>query len=556
MRGSVWCCAALLSLTPANAGDPMPAVGYYHRLREAEGHFWSERWESAVPIYRQMVSQYPDNPVVWEHLAEAEGRNRNFSGALAAWGRAFGLGCRRQAECAFEAARSAALAGSSAEAKSWLRKALAHAYERRPGLAGDEAFQALRQDPEFAQLAGLPPTQEPEDRDARWRYDVDFLVEEIRRMHYRWRTQALPDSFVNAVRQLKQEIPSLDDAGIQVRIQNLLARLGDGHSMLYFFAGPRALPQLPVQLYWFRDGLYVVAAMPGYEQWIGYRVEKIAGITPAEVLERTALSVSRDNAMFLRAIGPAFMTTPAFLRAAKVIERDTEVSVTMTDASGQQTTISLPSQPARRPLRMLPAPTGKGSGPLYLARQGETFWFERIAAADIVYAQINQIANAPNRSLSAFSQELSRELSSPPAAFVLDLRHNVGGNSGLLPPLVRALTQFRQSSPRTPVYVITSRSTYSAAQVLISQIESLLSVTFVGEPSSSSPRFIGEDTQLLLPYSRLMGSISTRLHQSSSIDDRPWIAPHIPVELDARSYFGNRDPAMEAILELHSERKH
>lgn len=538
------------------AGEQPSAVDYYQRLREAEGHFWNSRHARAIPIYRQLVAQHPDDPVVWEHLAESESRNRNFGGALAAWERAFDLGCQRQAECAYEAAQSAARAGAPEVAKLWLRRALDHAYERRPGLAGEEAFQAIRLDPEFALLAGLPPAQALEDRNARWRYDLDFLVQEIRRMHFRWRRQALPDSFDRAVRQLHQDIPALGDAGIQVRIQHLMAQLGDGHSMLYFFAGPRGLPQLPVQLYWFRDGLHVVSATPGYERWIGHRVEKIEGMAPDEVLKRVAPYVSRDNAMFLKAIGPAFMTTPAFLKAAQVANRDDASSLTMTSSSGQSATISLPALPARRPLRMLPAVPGKNPAPRYLARQEETFWSERMAAPDILYVQINQIANSPDRSLSAFSQELSRQLSaSPPVALVLDLRHNVGGNSELLPPLLRTVAQFRNGSPKAPIYVVTSRSTYSAAQVMISQLESLVPVTFVGEPSGSSPRFIGEDTQVLLPYSKLLGSISTRLHQSRSIDDRPWISPHVPVDLDATSYFANRDPAIEAIVALHSEPK-
>lgn len=531
------------------------AGAYFRQLREAEGHYWSGRHANALPHYRQLVAQYADDPAMWEHLAECEARARNHSAAVAAWTKAYALGCHRQAECAYEAARSAALAGQPAEAKTWLRKALAHAFERRPQLAGDEAFQSLRQDVEFARLAGMTP-QGASDRDARWRYDLDFLVEEIGRMHYRWRTQALPESFQEAVRQLHREIPELDDGAIAVRLQNLMARLGDGHSMLYFFAGPQALPQLPVQLYWFADGLYVVTAAKGYERWLGHRVERIEGMDPAEALQRVAPYVSRDNAMFLKAMGPVLLTTPAFLKAAKISAQDRATTLTMRAPSGEGASVELAAQPARRPLRVLPPPAGTGAAPRYLARQNETFWWERLQGSNLVYVQINQISNSPNGTLSGFSQELSRELAARPAAgVVLDLRHNVGGNSGLLAPLLRAAAQFRQSAPAAPLYVITSRSTYSAAQVLISQLETLAAVTVVGEPSGSSPRFIGEDTQVVLPYSQLMGSVSTRLHQARAIDDRPWIAPQIPVALDSKSYFGNRDPAMEAIVALHSDRK-
>lgn len=74
---------------------------------------------------------------------------------------------------------------------------------------------------------------------------------------------------------------------------------------------------------------------------------------------------------------------------------------------------------------------------------------------------------------------------------------------------------------------------------------------FAGEPSSSSPNFAGEETGLVLPYSRVRGSISTRYWQDSDPGDRrPWIAPRIPVTLSSTDYFANRDPVLEAVLQL------
>src|SRR5579862_6974185 len=93
------------------------------------------------------------------------------------------------------------------------------------------------------------------------------------------------------------------------------------------------------------------------------------------------------------------------------------------------------------------------------------------------------------------------------------------------------------------------RNTFSAAQNFINQVEQWTDEIFVGEPSSSRPNFVGEDTEILLPFSGIQGSISSRYFQDSDpLDDRPWIAPDIPVALSSRDYFGGEDPVLRAAL--------
>jgi hypothetical protein len=73
---------------------------------------------------------------------------------------------------------------------------------------------------------------------------------------------------------------------------------------------------------------------------------------------------------------------------------------------------------------------------------------------------------------------------------------------------------------------------------------------FVGEPSSSSANFIGEDVPVILPFSQEMVSISTGYHQGNASDPWVWIAPAIPVALSSKDYFANRDPVLEAVINV------
>ncbi|MCK5712823.1 MAG: hypothetical protein KAI25_08915, partial [Hyphomicrobiaceae bacterium] len=81
------------------------------------------------------------------------------------------------------------------------------------------------------------------------------------------------------------------------------------------------------------------------------------------------------------------------------------------------------------------------------------------------------------------------------------------------------------------------------------RLERWTDAEFAGEPSSSSPNFVGEETNLLLPFSRVRGSISTLYWQDSDPgDERAWIGMDFPVELSAKDYFAGRDPVLQAVL--------
>ena len=95
------------------------------------------------------------------------------------------------------------------------------------------------------------------------------------------------------------------------------------------------------------------------------------------------------------------------------------------------------------------------------------------------------------------------------------------------------------------------RETFSAAQNLLTDITKYTNAILVGEPSGSKPNHIGEAGWFKLPYSGLMGLISTQFHQTSKAEDhRKWIAPHIPVGLSSTEYFAGYDKAMTTIMEV------
>ena len=72
----------------------------------------------------------------------------------------------------------------------------------------------------------------------------------------------------------------------------------------------------------------------------------------------------------------------------------------------------------------------------------------------------------------------------------------------------------------------------------------------MGEPTGSSPNFVGEEEFFTLPYSKLQANVSELFWQISwPRDRRTWIAPLLYSPPRFAAYQTNRDPALEAILD-------
>jgi len=195
-----------------------------------------------------------------------------------------------------------------------------------------------------------------------------------------------------------------------------------------------------------------------------------------------------------------------------------------------------------------------GKIPRYLQRVSDNYWFETLPDGKTVYLQFNQVFDEPGNTIEQFAVKVRAALASARIRnLIVDMRNNPGGNLNLFTPLLRSIIAFEASRDGAGLYVITGRHTFSAAQVFVNELDRYTSAVIAGEPSGSRPNFVGESAPTTLPYSGLEMTISTRYHQTDDQDQRTWIAPKIPVELSSADYFANRDPVLDAVLQvIHS----
>jgi tetratricopeptide (TPR) repeat protein len=547
MKGSDFL-MGLLSLAciaaPIKAQQLSPAEIYSAKVKSSE---LTQRGQpdSALALLRRITALDSADATLWRRYGRLAAQKNLRQEAIAALQHTFRLGAFNRAITALEIAKLYAAEGRPTNALNWLERAAENRLQHPERLVDDSAFAALRDSARMTALYSRA-NSETLSRDDKWRRDIDFFGNEARRMHVHPDRPAFSREFTDSIASLKARVSQSTDMQVKLGLRRLVAMLGDGHSAMQRDTSMR---MLPIDLYMFADGIYVVNGVAESARLAGSRVVRL-GKTPVEdVARRLAALIPHDNDMDLRARLPNALVNTTFLADAGVANADGTVDVTLEDSAGRRSVVPMTGGP----LRSNPGLTTRTTGaqPLYRDRS-RPYWARDLPEARAVYLNFNSVTEVESLTIARFSQGLAAQLRNPSYRnLIVDVRLNGGGNSFLLPPLIQAIASFAVADTARRVYVITSRHTFSAAQNFAGKLEWLINPVFVGEPTGSAPNFTGELTSTVLPYSGISVTISNRLHMNSDWEDRrQWIAPHVPVRLTSSDFFAGRDPALETVVVL------
>ena len=536
------------------------AQGFAETLLKAQAASEAKQWSTAAPLWEQVVRANPVNGQFALQFANALYQAKDYRKAIPAWEKALALRIGFPANMAYNIACSYALLGDKEQAFMWLSRSFDMGMRNLERARTDADLVSLHDDPRFATIVGLLDVSTM-SRDEGWRSDLALLAREVKRKGYVegvYRALSKQD-FDAGVKKLNDAIPKLSDDQIVVEMMKLLRQVGDGHTgILRPPLRPEYLLALPLQFYLFQEGLFVIAADPKYKELLGARVVRFGDRLVDEVMRALDPVISRDNEMWPLQVAPYRMRSLPLLRALGMTADPRTIALTI-DSDGHQRAVTVEAD-ANHPdiWNEIPAtwvtfPQSLGKPlPTYLKNTAANYWFEYQPDTRLLYFQFNAVANDANEPLAQFAERLFQFINGHAVSkFVIDLRWNNGGNTALIPPLLNRVIRSDIVDERGKLFVIIGRRTYSAAQNAATYFERYTAATFVGEPTGSSPNFVGEDMPFTLPYSKIVANVSDLYWKTGwPMDYRTWIAPQIYTPPTFASYRAGRDPAMEAILAL------
>jgi len=396
----------------------------------------------------------------------------------------------------------------------------------------------------------------------KWRQDLRYMAEEMPKYHKNLFHAVTRDQFAVAVGRLNEKIPSLARHQIIVELARIVAMVSDGHTNIAPTRDPKiGFRIFPVKFYFFADGLYVRAATREHADIVGTRVRRIGNVSTEQAYRSVRDIIGRDNEMDAKFFAPFLLAMPEVLHALGIIN-DMEACTFEVDKEGQTKAVTLhPFGPAQ----MMPPDTdlswasepnwidareaAQQPTPLWLKDSQNKFWFEYLTGSRTVYVQFNQVGNKDDETVEEFSRRLLAFVDSNPVSrLVLDLRLNRGGNGDFARPILRSIIKADKIDQKGKLFTIVGRSTWSAAQFLVNDLEKYTNTILVGEPTGGKPNSFGDSHKITLPNSGITVRVSTLWWQQDERDKRQWTAPELAADLTFEDYRANIDPALKIAL--------
>ena len=141
----------------------------------------------------------------------------------------------------------------------------------------------------------------------------------------------------------------------------------------------------------------------------------------------------------------------------------------------------------------------KRSKPLYLRRRGEDHYVTTLERGRVVYVGYNRVLGSTGPDARKLLRLVKKKKF---RRVIVDMRLNPGGDNHTYVDLLRALRSKRVNK-KGRLVVLIGRSTFSAAQNFITELERKTRAVFVGETSGGSPNLYGDVQPVDLPSAGL-----------------------------------------------------
>jgi len=395
-----------------------------------------------------------------------------------------------------------------------------------------------------AQQSGGAPTLSK----GQWREDLQYLARELPKRHKSLFHTVSREQFERAVTELDAAIPSLQDHQIIVRMQQIAAKVGDGHTGVHL---PPYFKLYPLGLYWFGHELRVTGTRKEYESALGTRVAKIGTFGIDEVQARILScfpTAENENEWYVMSTSPAFIVHPEVLHALGIVPDLGHAPFTFEDEQGKQFTLEISPVAAPPVVNRAYVTTALLSAakeqPLSRQKPTESFWFTYLADSQTTYVNFRTYDSLGEHARALFAFIASN----PTKRLVIDLRQNGGGDffEGRK-HLIRPLKERATINQKGHLFVVIGRRTFSAAMVNAIDFRKETNAILVGEPIGERPNSYSENDEMTLPNSRLVVSYSTKYYKFLD-EDAPAVMPDKRIDPNWLDFKAGRDPVMDWIL--------
>jgi hypothetical protein len=380
-----------------------------------------------------------------------------------------------------------------------------------------------------------------------------------------------------------EETP-LSDAQFYMEVRRIAALGDNGHSNVS--KGPiyEHFGLLPLRVYWFSDGPFIVRAKERFQNLLGARIEAVNGKEIGDLTTTLKEYHGGSQEFFCHYSAAPLMLSAPLMHAIGLSESPDELTLTVTTLSGEKQEVTVPLDRTSNSVRtwpwryLNPAPIEDENGwatlldadtvlPLYLRQPDEVFRYVLLEKHHVAYIQMRFNMDLNGAAIDAFLTRTVENLERDrPHSIILDSRQNPGGDLTLTAETALKLPQL--ASPEGKVYVLTSPGTFSAGiyTSFFPKAADAQRTVVVGEHVGDRPQFWAEtgpsfrlrDSKYLIGYSLQMHDLSNGCSEPKTCHMAQWpenwniavgsLEPDWPVPSSFADYESGRDPVIARVL--------
>ena len=326
-----------------------------------------------------------------------------------------------------------------------------------------------------------------------WQEDLDYLQKQVHEDFPFLFKKIEQTTWDKEVANFRAQIPKLQDHEIKVGLTRMVSLFEYGHTQIPFSTIAREAV-LPVNLYHFKDGIYIEGVHKDHHTTLGAKLIRINGLTVDEALAKIRPVVPVENDQYFKAYGLRFLTVPAVLHAQGVLaDFSTEVTLTL-EKEGSTFDYTFPSIPFKAMSRdyNLTIPNEDwlsvrrdGETPLYLKHLNDKyFYYEYLQELQTLYVRQSSVFDHPDEKLKDFYARLFEFIDTHKVEkLVYDVRLNGGGNNYNNKTFIQGIMARPQLNAKGKFFYIIGRNTFSACQNLTNEVENYTEAIMIGAVS-------------------------------------------------------------------------
>jgi len=392
-----------------------------------------------------------------------------------------------------------------------------------------------------------------ENKPIDWSADLEYLKVELPKNHYKLYHLKDENYFIRGIDNINVGKENATDLDIAIRLQKLIASMGDSHTKTGWEKFMDKGSTLPLQLMWFSDGVFVQGTNMENQSLLGNKIVTINRTPLSTIADSIGTLFTLDNAAVIKNQFPKYLPIIQLLKHFGFARTDT-VELLLENRTGEKWTYFLkPSILTKQNRR-----TFKPDSLALCYKNGRSLFTDSILKADnIYYIQYNQCASReyPPQGYAGKPEDLPSFTEFKKKIFdninkynfdkvVFDLRFNGGGNSQPGTELVSELATIGKINQKGKLFVIVGEKTFSSAIINAMDFKNMTQAIFVGEETEGKPNHFGDIKIMTLPNSGLKIQYSTKYFKRSNINLNT-ITPDQITETSFQDFKSGNDPAYE-----------